>query len=131
MRNSKVQPIKLSNFSHTHSDDNYSLQVTPPNLLLDHGSWSLRGREFWHARRVFLNSYHFSLERENGGFKEKLKRLVKEVNEAAMRVALGMYRGMHMKRLRIRAYRVTMSLPSVSFVTVRCFMPWLNKREIM
>ncbi|KAJ1376100.1 putative transmembrane protein [Sesbania bispinosa] len=113
MRNSKVRPIKLSN-----SSDN-SLQVTP-NLQLDHGTCSLRGREFWYARRAFLNSYHFNLERNNNGsFKEKLKKSVKEVNEAAMRVVLGMRQGMYKRRLGIRAYRVTMSLPSVFLVTIR------------
>ncbi|RZB79665.1 hypothetical protein D0Y65_029766 [Glycine soja] len=54
-----------------------------------HGTWSLRGREFWYARQAFLNSYHFNLERNNDSFKEKLKKSVKEVNEAAMRIVLG------------------------------------------
>ena len=129
MRNSKVRPIKLSNNSYASSSINTSLQLqVTPNLQLDHGSWSLRGREFWYARRAFLNSYHFNLERENVGFKEKLKRLVKEVSEAATRIALDMRRKMHKRRLGIRAYRVTMSLPSMFLVTMRCFMPWFNKK---
>lgn len=36
-----------------------------------------------------MNSYHFNLERNNDSFKEKLKKSVKEVNEAAMRIVLG------------------------------------------
>ncbi|CAK8575811.1 unnamed protein product [Lathyrus sativus] len=132
MRNSKVQPIKLSNHSNANSsiDTSLQLQVTP-NLQLGHGSWSLRGREFWYARRAFLNSYHFNLERENVGFKEKLKRSVREVNEAAMNIVLDMHRGVQKRRLGIRAYRVTVSLPSMFLVTMRCFMPWFNKKEIM
>jgi hypothetical protein len=68
------------------------------------------------------------LERENVSFKEKMKRIVKEVNEAAMNVVLGVRKR---RRLGIRAYRVTISLPSMFLVTMRCFMPWYNKREIM
>jgi hypothetical protein len=72
------------------------------------------------------------LERENVSFKEKLKRIVKEVNEAVMNVVLSVRRGMpKRRRLGIRAYRVTISLPSMFLVTMRCFMPWYNKREIM
>lgn len=132
MKNSKVQPIKLSNNfdAHFSNDTSLQLQVTP-NMQLDDGSWSLRGREFWYARRAFLNSYHFNLERENGSFKEKMKRSMKEVNEGAMRVVLGMRRGMHKRRLGIRAYRVTMALPSMFLVTMRCFMPWFNKKDII
>ncbi|KAL5055763.1 hypothetical protein RYX36_036445 [Vicia faba] len=132
MRNSKVQPIKLSNNSNANFsiDASLHLQVTP-NLQLDHGSWSLRGREFWYARRAFLNSYHLNLERESVSFKEKLKRSVREVNEAAMNVVLDMYRGVQKRRLGIRAYRVTVSLPFMFLVTMRCFMPWFNKKEIM
>ncbi|CAJ2679085.1 unnamed protein product [Trifolium pratense] len=132
MRNSKVRPIKLSNNSYANSSNDTSLQLQiTPNFQLDHGSWSLRGRDFWYARQAFLNSYHFNLERENVSFKEKLKRLVKEVNEASMNVVLGVRRGMHKRRLGIRAYRVTISLPSMFLVTIRCFMPWYNKKEIM
>lgn len=133
MRNSKVQPIKLSNS--TSSSDENSLQVTPPNYNLqlgNDGAWSLHGREFWYARRAFLNSYHFNLERDHHhSFKKKLKRSVKEVNEAAVRVVLDMRRGMQQRRLGFRAYRVTMSLPNLFLITMRCFMPWLNKKEIM
>ncbi|KAG4973908.1 hypothetical protein GYH30_030868 [Glycine max] len=88
MRSSKVRPIKLSNNLDENSD-NYSLQLTPNLLQHSHGTWSLRGREFWYARQAFLNSYHFNLERNNDSFKEKLKKSVKEVNEAAMRIVLG------------------------------------------
>ncbi|WJX51646.1 hypothetical protein P8452_37823 [Trifolium repens] len=133
MKNSKVRPIKLSKNSYSNSSNDTSLQLqVTPNLQLGHGSWSLRGREFWYARQAFLNSYHFNLERENVSFKEKLKRIVKEVNEAVMNVVLGVRRGMpKRRRLGIRAYRVTISLPSMFLVTMRCFMPWYNKREIM
>ncbi|KAK7312399.1 hypothetical protein VNO77_36225 [Canavalia gladiata] len=128
MRNSKVCPIKLSNSSYACSDN--TLQATP-NLQLDHGACSLRGREFWYARQAFVNSYHFNLERNNGSLKEKLKKWVKEVNETVKRVILGMYQGVYKRRLGIRAYRVTLTLPSIFIVTMRCFMPWLNKREFV
>ena len=105
-----------------------SLQLTTNLQLLDHGGWSRRGREFWYARRAFLNSYHLSLETNNGGFKEKLKKSLKEANEAAMGVVLGMCRGMCKRRVGVRAYRVTMRLPSLVLVTISCFMPWLHKR---
>lgn len=132
MRNSKVQPIKLSNNSNANPSINPSLQLqVTPNLQLDHGSWSLRGREFWYARRAFLNSYHFNLEIEDVSFKERLKRSVKEVNEAAMNIVLDMHRGVQKRRLGIRAYRVTVSLPSMFLVNMRCFMPWFRKKEIV
>ncbi|KAK7257881.1 hypothetical protein RIF29_32177 [Crotalaria pallida] len=127
---SKVRPVFTPNFSDAHSDYN-SLQQTL-NMELDHGGWSRRGREFWYARRAFLNSYHLSLERNNNGsFKEKLKKSVKEINEAVVGVVLSMRRGMQKRKLGIRAYRVTMSLPSLVLVTMRCFMPWFHKREKM
>lgn len=124
MRNSKVRPIKIPNNARS---DNNTMQVTP-NLQLDHGACSLRGREFWYARRAFLNSYHLNLEsNNNSSFKEKLWNSMKEVNKAV----LGICRGMHKRRLGIKSYRVTMSLPSMFLVTMRCFIPWLKKKEIM
>jgi len=102
------------------------------NPQLDHGGWSRRGREFCEARRAFLNSYHLSLERNNNGsFKEKLKKSVREVNEAAMGVVLGMHRKVSKRRVKMRVFRVKMSSQSLVLVTMRCFIPWLNKNEIM
>ncbi|TKY48324.1 hypothetical protein E2542_SST25740 [Spatholobus suberectus] len=124
MRHSKVRP------NNAPSDDQ-SPHLTH-NPQLDHGGWSRRGREFCEARRAFLNSYHLSLERNNNGsFKEKLKKSVREVNEAATGVVLGMRRGVSKRRVGIRVFRVKMTSQSVARVTMRCFIPWLNKRDIM
>jgi len=122
MRHSKVRPNEGSDESHVEH-----------NPQLDHGGWSRRGREFCEARRAFLNSYHLSLERNNNGsFKEKLKKSVKEVNEAAMGVVLSMHRRVvSKKRVKIRVFRIRMSSHSLALVTVRCFIPWVNKNEIV
>ncbi|KAG4955518.1 hypothetical protein GLYMA_15G029500v4 [Glycine max] len=121
MRHSKVRPNAPS--------DDQSSQLTH-NPQLDHGGWSRRGREFCEARRAFLNSYHLSLERKNNvSFKEKLKKSVKEVNEAAMGVVLGMRRGVSKRRVGIKVFRVKMSSHSMVLVTLRCFIPWLNKMK--
>lgn len=123
MRHSKVRPNAPS--------DDQSPQLTH-NPQLDHGGWSRRGREFCEARRAFLNSYHLSLERNNNGsFKEKLKKSVKEVNEAAMGLVLGMRRGVSKRRVGIRVFRIKMSSQSLTLVTIRCFIPYFNKSEIM
>ncbi|XP_022631922.1 uncharacterized protein LOC111240682 [Vigna radiata var. radiata] len=113
------------------SDESPDVQHYPQ---LDHGGWSRRGREFCEARRAFLNSYHLSLERNNNGrsFKEKLKKSVKEVNEAAMGVVLSMHRRVLSKRrLKIRVFRIRMTSHSLALVTIRCFIPWINKNDIM
>ncbi|OIW05712.1 hypothetical protein TanjilG_23498 [Lupinus angustifolius] len=115
----------MSNLSDTCSDHN-SLQL----MELDHGGWSRRGHEFWYARRAFLNSYHLSMEtNNNGSFKRKLKKSVKEINEAVIGVVLSIRRGMQKRKVGVKAYRVTMNLPSLVLVTMRCFMPWLYKRK--
>ncbi|CAL0334136.1 unnamed protein product [Lupinus luteus] len=125
MQNSKIRPIFMSKLYDTCSDHN-SLQL----MKLDHGGWSRRGHEFWYARRAFLNSYHLSLEtNNNGSFKRKLKKSVKDINEAVMGVVLSIRRGMQKRRVGVKAYRVTMNLPSLVVVTMRCFMPWLYKRK--
>ncbi|CAJ1955546.1 unnamed protein product [Sphenostylis stenocarpa] len=122
MRHSKVSP-------NAASDESPHVVHNPQ---LDHGGWSRRGREFCESRRAFLNSYHLSLERnKNGSFKEKLKRSVRDVNEAAMGVVLGMHRRVSKRRVRIRVFRVKMSSQSMVLVTMRCFIPWLNKNDIM
>lgn len=123
MRHSKVRPNAPS--------DDQSPQLTY-NPQLDHGGWSRRGREFCEARRAFLNSYHLSLERKNNGsFKEKLKKSVKEVNQVAMGVVLGMRRGVSKRRVGIKVFRVKMSSHSMVLVTLRCFIPWLNKSKVI
>ncbi|KAL2983661.1 hypothetical protein AAZX31_12G049400 [Glycine max] len=109
---------------------NFSLYCQTPLLHHHQDPLSFTQPETY-PPQAFVNSYHFNLERNNGSIKEKLKKSVKEVNEAAMRIFLGMSQRVYKRRLGIRAYRVTMTLPSTFLVTIRCFMPWLNKREIM
>lgn len=121
MRNAKVGPLTMSN----------QLELED-----DHGRWSRRGRDFWYARRAFLNSYHFTLEADNndGGFKfkQRLKKSVKEVNQKAMGVVLEMRRGISNRRLGVKSFRLTFTLPSLHLVSLRCSAPWLkNTRDIM
>ncbi|KAI4324354.1 hypothetical protein L6164_023901 [Bauhinia variegata] len=114
------------------SDESLQVRSTQNQQL---GSWSQcsrRGPDFWHARRAFLNSYHLTLETSHGGFnfKEKLKKSVKEVNDAAVGLVLDLRGAMSNSRLGIKVFRVTLSLRSLVLVTMTCFMPWINKREI-
>lgn len=94
----------------------------------DYGSGNRHGRDYWHARRAFLNSYHF---REQNGFKDKLKRSMKEFNEAALGVITNYIRELPKKKLGIRAFRVKLGLPSLSLVSMKCYTPWLNKKGLM
>ncbi|KAK7325080.1 hypothetical protein VNO77_29141 [Canavalia gladiata] len=133
MRHSKVSPFLMSKYPHNATCDESPQIEHIYNPQLDHlGGWSRRGHEFLDARRAFLNSYHLNLERKNNGsFKEKLKKSMKEANEAAVGVVLGMRRGMSKRRVGIRVFRVKMTSQSWVLVTIRCFIPWLNKREII
>jgi hypothetical protein len=122
MRHAKVQPIIMSH---------EPLQLRPAeNWEENYGSGRRRhGREFWYARREFLKSYHFS---EQNGSREKLKRWAKELNELANGVVSDIRRQMSKRRVGIRAYRFTLALPShLVLLTVRCFTPWLNKKECL
>ncbi|XWS35291.1 hypothetical protein CRYUN_Cryun21dG0113400 [Craigia yunnanensis] len=76
----------------------------------DYGSGNRHGREYWHARRAFLNSYHF---REQTGFKDKLKGSMKEFNEAALGVITNYFRELSRRRLGVRVFRVKLGLPSL------------------
>ncbi|OIV99438.1 hypothetical protein TanjilG_17248 [Lupinus angustifolius] len=90
-------------------------------MELDHGGCSRRGREFWYARRELLNSYHLSnLETKNDDYslKEKLMKSVKEIKDS-----------MQKRRVVIKTYRVTMSLPPLLLVTMTCFIPCFHKRN--
>lgn len=81
-------------------------------------------RDFWHARRAFLKSYNFS----NGygrddGLKGKMKRSMKELNRSTSRMVGGICEEMAKRKIGIRVYKLTIGLPSMVFMTVRCFMP--------
>lgn len=116
----KVRPVFMSD-----------KRITEPLQLTDdwhetYGSGRCHSRDFWYARRAFLSSYHFS---EQNGFKDKLKRSVKELNVVATGIVGDIRRRiMSKRRLGIRVYRLTVALPSLVLVTIRCFTPWLNER---
>ncbi|KDP43858.1 hypothetical protein JCGZ_20868 [Jatropha curcas] len=101
--------------SEGHWEDNY-------------GNGYGHSRNYWQARRAFLSSYHFQ---EKNGIKEKLKKRVKEINEVAIGVALNVRREISERRLGIRVFRFTFALPSFVLVSIRCFTPWVSKRELM
>ncbi|THG07344.1 hypothetical protein TEA_025849 [Camellia sinensis var. sinensis] len=84
------------------------------------------GRDYWHARRAFLTSYHFS-ERKNTGFKEKMKKSLKGLNEVAMKVFLPVRGGMYKRKIGVRVYRFTVGGPTLFIV--RCFVPWAHKDQ--
>ncbi|OMP06294.1 hypothetical protein COLO4_08224 [Corchorus olitorius] len=95
----------------------------------DYGSGNRHGRDYWHARRAFLNSYHF---REQEGLKDKLKRSIKELNETAL-CAISKYCGDLSKRstrVGVKVFRVKFGFPSLGLVSMRCFIPWLNKKRL-
>ncbi|KAH7572829.1 hypothetical protein JRO89_XS03G0021000 [Xanthoceras sorbifolium] len=70
---------------------------------------SRHDRDYWHTRSAFLNSYRFS---EQNQFKEKLKRSVKELNEAAMGVVLDIRKEMSKRKVGIRFFRLRFALSS-------------------
>ncbi|CAK9324986.1 unnamed protein product [Citrullus colocynthis] len=87
-------------------------------------------RDFWHARQAFLKSYNFS----NGygrddGLKGKMKRSMKELNRSTSRMVGGICEDMARRKLGIRVYKLTIGLPSMVFMTVRCFMPSFRNKE--
>jgi hypothetical protein len=137
MRHAKVRPVIMSHEwpSDKSSADDYEV----PLQLQPAGDWEenyasgrrdrLHGSDFWHARRAFLKSYQFS---EQNGFKEKLKRWAKELSEVANGVASDIRQQMSRRRLGMRAYRLTLALPSrLLLQTLRCLTPWLSKKECL
>ncbi|GAV66528.1 hypothetical protein CFOL_v3_10038 [Cephalotus follicularis] len=104
------------------------LQLTD-NWQANYGSGYRNNRDYWHARRAFLNSYHLT---EENGLKHKIKTSMKELKNAAKRVVLEIRIGMSKRKICIRVFRFTFHLPSLLiFPSVRCFVPWLNKRELL
>ncbi|KAK9288343.1 hypothetical protein L1049_016796 [Liquidambar formosana] len=116
MRNTRVRPLIVSNWSNTSPYE--SLQAN------DYGGSFRRGCDYWYARQAFLNSYHFS---EQNGFKEKLRRSVKELNELAMGLISEIRQEMAKRRLGTRVFKFRLGWPSLA--VVRCFTPWLHKIE--
>ncbi|KAL0547282.1 hypothetical protein IC582_017211 [Cucumis melo] len=87
-------------------------------------------RDFWHARQAFLKSYNFSDGyRRDDGLKGKMKRSMKELNRSTSRMVGSICEDVAKRKLGIRVYRLTISLPSMVFMTVRCFMPTFRNKE--
>lgn len=87
-------------------------------------------RDFWRARRAFLKSYNFSDEYgRDEGLKGKMKKSMKELNRSASRVVGGICEDMAKRKLGIRVYRLTIGMPSMVLVTMRCFMPSFRNKE--
>uniref|UniRef100_A0A6N2MPT9 Uncharacterized protein n=1 Tax=Salix viminalis TaxID=40686 RepID=A0A6N2MPT9_SALVM len=78
------------------------------------------------ARRAFLSSYHFS---EKNGFRDKLRRSVKEMNKVVVGVVSGIRQEICKRRVGIKVFRFTLGLPSMILFRVRCFAPWIGKRR--
>lgn len=107
----------------------YSTQPCEPLQFTDIDNYEdehLEGPDLGHARREFLRSYHFS---KKSGLKEKLIRSVKELNGMAMVVVSDIRRQVSTRRVGIRVFRITMDLPSLVFVSLRCYTPWLKKKS--
>ena len=124
MQHAKVRPVIMS-YYWSEKRTNVALQLTD-NWQENYGIGRHHDRDYWYARRAFLNSYHFS---EENGFKYKLRRSVKELNEVATGVVTDIRRKMSKRKLGIRVYRFTVVLQSLVLLSIRCFTPWLNKRD--
>ncbi|GAV85679.1 hypothetical protein CFOL_v3_29113, partial [Cephalotus follicularis] len=104
------------------------LQLTD-NWQDNYGSGYRNNRDYWHARRAFLNSYHLT---EENCFRHKIKRSVKELKDATKGVVLEIRKGLSKRKIGIRVFRFMFHLPSLLiFPSIRCFVPWLNKRELL
>ena len=125
----------MSNWSNKCPNCSEALKVRDENQpsFHDDGQYGImmqlnrRDRDFWNSRRAFLSSYHFSDDQR--GFKEKLRKSLKELNGAAVAVVSDIRQQVATRRFGIRVFRLTMALPSFFRVSVRCFTPWLNKKD--
>ncbi|POO03619.1 hypothetical protein TorRG33x02_008240 [Trema orientale] len=117
---SEALQLRDENQQSCHDDDQYGI------LQLN----SRQGSDFWNSRRAFLSSYHFS-DQQRAGFKERLRKSVKEINGAAVAVVSDIRQQVASRRFGIRVFRLTMALPSLVHVSVRCFTPWLNKKDFV
>ncbi|KAL6970743.1 hypothetical protein U1Q18_030434 [Sarracenia purpurea var. burkii] len=128
MRSTKARPIMASSRADTPLRDSFRLAegwspiATP--MWDDHGHL---GGDYRRSRRAFLDSYRLSETERRSGFKEKMKRSAKGINEAAMAAVFEARRKMAKKRIGIRVYRFTW--PSV-FV-VKCFVPWYKMSNLL
>ncbi|KAK3204400.1 hypothetical protein Dsin_018446 [Dipteronia sinensis] len=136
MPNSKVRPIVAFNWAPTMNrveshDDHSHAQITNKWEEFDYfeSGISRHDRDYWHTRRAFLNSYRFT--EHNEYFKGKLKRSMKELNNAAMGVVLDIRKEMSKRKVGFRVFRFKFALSSsMVLVSIRCFTPWLGKKRV-
>ena len=128
MHETKACPIFVTNFQDSIDDYDYD-DGDDGFFQWSNGSQSTefkQGNEYSQSRRVFLNSYQFSVERK--GVKKKMRRLVKEMNEAVMGALVVIGKEVGKRRLGVRVFRVRVSMAS-QLVIVKCFMPWFRKMK--
>lgn len=123
MPNTKLRPIVVSvrpetprresNFQQTNGWQNIAASPMHEDYGQHHEC------DYWQARRAFLSSYQLSKRK---GLKEKMKRSVKGLNEAAMAAVLEVRREVSRRRVGVRVYRLTVGWPA--WFMVRCFVPW-------
>lgn len=132
MPNSKVRPLVAFNWPdmnlvESHDDDHLQIANKWQDFDYSESGITRKDRDYWHTRRAFLNSYRFS---EKNEFKGKLKRSVKELNEAAMRVVLDIRKEISKRKLGFRVFRFKFALSSLVLVSIRCFTPWLERKRL-
>lgn len=89
-----------------------------------------RDQDLWRARHAFLKSYNFSSEYgRDKSLKGKMKRSIKELNKSASRVVGGICEDIAKRKLGIRVYKLTINLPSMVFMKMRCFIPSFRNKE--
>ncbi|KAE9447664.1 hypothetical protein C3L33_20437, partial [Rhododendron williamsianum] len=119
MPNTKLRPIVVSvrpetprresNFQQTNGWQNIAASPMHEDYGQHHEC------DYWQARRAFLSSYQLS---ERKGLKEKMKRSVKGLNEAAMAAVLEVRREVSRRRVGVRVYRLTVGWPLGSWTAL-------------
>ncbi|KAL2530053.1 uncharacterized protein Fot_22659 [Forsythia ovata] len=102
---------------------NATQKIHPDAVSLFDNYRNLRGRdrEYLQARRVFLNSYQLS---EGNRLKEKMKKFLERVGEAAMAVVVKRRKNI----IGIRIYKFKLAAWPTEFV-IRCFVPGTCKHQ--
>ncbi|CAK7322634.1 unnamed protein product [Dovyalis caffra] len=108
MTDTKICPVTASNLS-DHGRQ-YSLRQFLDNWEDYYESNYRNNPDYWHARRAFLSSYHFS---EEIGTKDKLKRSAKEIKETVIGVVTSIREEVSKRRIGIKVFKFTLGLPSL------------------
>ncbi|KAM7271420.1 hypothetical protein ACFE04_030634 [Oxalis oulophora] len=133
MRNNRVIPmITPSHDLHYDDDDNHLQLVDYWHDNYPRGSSYRSNCDYLHARRAFLSSYHLSEQNDQrNNFRGLVKKTVREIDKAIRGVLMGIRNKISKRRVGVRAFRISLSLPSSSFVSFRCFTPWFSKNALM